>query len=51
MINWRITQPSDFVPLNNGFYSFRAQIDEHHPVTLVQAALTVVLRGVADLYP
>ena len=27
-----LPQLSDFVPLKNGFYSFRAQTDKHHPV-------------------
>ena len=27
-----LPQLSDFIPLKNGFYSFRAQTDEHHPV-------------------
>ena len=27
-----LPQLSDFVPLRNGFNSFRAQTDQHHPV-------------------
>ena len=44
-----LPQLSDFVPLNNGFYSFRAQTDYHHPVD--PDSYTVVPRGIADLYP
>ena len=47
-INWCIAQPSDFVPLKNGFYSSRAQPDCHHPV-YPGTSCVVVLRGVADL--
>ena len=43
------TQLSDFVPLRNRFYSFRAQTDYQHPVD--PDSYTVVVRGVADLYP
>ena len=48
---WCIPQPSDFVLLRNGFYSYRAQIDKHPPVE-PGANYTVGLwvRGVADLY-
>ena len=42
-------QLSDFVPLRNGLYSFRAQTDQHHP--LDPDGYTVFARGVADLYP
>ena len=45
-----LPQLSDFVPLTNGFYSFRAQTDQHHPVD-PGTSYTVVARGVADLYP
>ena len=45
-----LPQLSDFVPLKNGFDSFRAQIDEHNPVD-PGTSYTVVPRGVADLYP
>ena len=44
-----LPQLSDFVPLKNGFYSFRAQTGEHQPVD--PDSYTVVPRGVADLYP
>ena len=44
-----LPQLSEFVPLKNGFYSFRAQTGQHHPVD--PAGYTVVPRGVADLYP
>ena len=44
-----LPQRSDFVPIKNGFYSFRAQTDHHHPVE--PDSYTVVARGVADLYP
>ena len=44
-----LPQLSDFVPLKNGFYSVRAQTDQHHPVD--PDSYTVVARGVADLYP
>ena len=37
-----LPQLSDLVPLTSGFYSFRAQADQHHPVDP---------RGVANLYP
>ena len=43
------SQLSDFVPLRNGFYSFRAQTDLNHPVD--PDSYTVAVRGVADLYP
>ena len=43
-----LPQLSDFVPLRNGFYSFRAQTASHHPVD--PDSYTVVVRGVADLY-
>ena len=39
---------SDFVPLKNWLYSFRAQTDEHHPVD-AGASYTKVPRRVADL--
>ena len=42
-------QPSHFVPLRNGFYSFRAQTDQHHPVD--PDSYTAVARGVVDIYP
>ena len=45
-----LPQLSDFVTLQNGFYSFRAQTDYHHPVD-PGTIYTVVPRGVADLYP
>ena len=44
-----LPQRSDFVPLKNGFYGFRAQADQHHPVD--PDSYTVVARGTADLYP
>ena len=44
-----LPQLSGFVPLNNGFYSFRAQTDKHHPVD--PDSYTVVPRGVTELYP
>ena len=44
-----LPQLSDFVPLKNGFYSFRAQTEYYHPVD--PDSYTVVQRGVADLYP
>ena len=44
-----LPQLSDFVPLRNGFYSFREQTDCHYPVD--PDSYTVVARGVADLYP
>ena len=40
---------SDFVPVKNKLYSFRAQTDEHHPVD--PDSYAVVARGVTDLYP
>ena len=36
-------------PLKNGFYSYRAQTAQHHPVD--PDTYTVVARGVAGLYP
>ena len=45
-----LPQLSDFVPLKNGFYSFRALTDQHHPVD-PGTNYTVVARGVADPYP
>ena len=45
-----LPQLSDFVRLENGFYSFRAQTDQHPPVD-AGTSYTVVPRGVADLYP
>ena len=45
-----LPQLSDFVPLRSWFYSFRAQIDLHHPVD-PGTSYFVVPRGVADLYP
>ena len=42
-----LRQLSDFVPLRNRFYSFRAQIDWVDPGT----SYIVVPRGVADPYP
>ena len=45
-----LPQLSDFVPLKNGFYSFRAQTDYHHPVD-PGTSYTVVPTGVADLFP
>ena len=44
-----VRQLAGFVPFKNGFYSFRAQTDEHHPVD--PDSYTVVARGVADPYP
>ena len=44
-----LPQLSDFVPLRNGFFSFRAQTDSQHPVD--PDSYTVVARGVVDLYP
>ena len=41
---------SSFVPLKNGFYSLRAQIDQHHPVDPGTSYTAVVPRGLADLY-
>ena len=32
MINCCVPQPIDWVPLKNGLCSFRAQMDQHHPV-------------------
>ena len=43
-----LPQLSDFVPLKNGFYIFRAQTDYHHPVDL-STSYTVVARGAANL--
>ena len=44
-----IGQPSHFVPLRNGLYSFRAQTDYPHPVDH-GTSYTALLREVADLY-
>ena len=46
-----LPQLSDFVPLENGFCSFRVQIDQHYPVDPGTSYTAVVARGVADLYP
>ena len=40
-----LPQLSHFVPLRNGFYSFRAQTAKHHPVD--PDSYTVVARGVS----
>ena len=40
---------SDFVPLKNELYSFRAQTDQHHHVD--PDSYAVVPREVAGLYP
>ena len=46
-----LPQLSDFVPLKNGFDSFRAQIGyKHHPVD-PGTNYIVAPRGVAGLYP
>ena len=45
-----LPQLSDYVPLRNGFYSFRAQTAYHHPVD-PDSYTAVGARGVADLYP
>ena len=47
--NNRIRTSSHTTNNKNGFYSFRAQTDEDHPVD--PDSYTVVARGVADLYP
>ena len=40
------------VTLKDGFYSFRAQTDQHHPVNPGTSYTTAAVpRGVADLYP
>ena len=40
-----LPQLSDFVPLENAFYSFRAQTDQYHPV---DPGTSVAPRGVAS---
>ena len=44
-----LPQQSDFVPLRNRFYSFRAQTGSHHHVD--PDSCTVVAREVDDLKP
>ena len=45
------TRLSDLVPLENGFNSFHAHLNEQHPVDPGTRYTAVVPRGVADLYP
>ena len=43
------TKLSDFSPLKNVFYSFRAKTDKRHPID-PESYTAVVARGVADLH-